>query len=198
MDVLNIYFRFIEVLNSHQSWDMSEGKMNDLEVNEATQSLKKIISAFNDFSTKYLKIPSLVEFGFIHETRKYCEEVNSNYDDINLFYSHNGTYNKISHEIDHHLYKIVTNLCWHAIGEGATSVVIGVAATEKNLQISFDTTIPCFVDIETSEAILVNLAMDSINKAKGEFFVNNHPGNSHELILYFNYPNNLTNGKTDS
>ena len=117
MDALNLYFRFVETLSGNYSLGSAHGKMNDLEANQAMQSLREIISATNDFEAKYLQDPNLIEYGLINELRGFCDHISGTFDDSFVFFSESGRYAKISDLFDVQVYLAITNLLWHAIEE---------------------------------------------------------------------------------
>lgn len=197
MDVLNLYFRFIETLSGNYSLGGGDGKMNDLEANHAMESLRKIISATNDFGAKYLPDRDLIEYGLIHELREFCDHISSTFDDPFAFFSDSGKYIKISDLFDVQVYLAITNLLWHAVAEDATWVLLNVATkTKKNqLQITIDTDMPCYNNIDTSEEVTVNLALDYIQKLGGILAIEHLTGGRGEsfrliLTVAFNKWNN--------
>ena len=184
MDALNLYFRFVETLSGNYSLGSAHGKMNDLEANQAMQSLREIISATNDFEAKYLQDPNLIEYGLINELREFCDHISGNFDDSFVFFSESGKYTKISDLFDVQVYLAITNLLWHAIEEESNWVLLNVVNKPRKdqLQITIDTDIPCYNNIDTAEEITINLALDYIQKLGGTLAIENLTGSRGELF----------------
>lgn len=188
MDALNLYFRFVETLSGNYSLGSAHGKMNDLEANQAMESLREIISATNDFEAKYLQDPNLIEYGLINELQEFCDHISGTFDDSFVFFSESGKYAKISDLFDVQVYLAITNLLWHAIEKESNWILLNVVnkPIKDQLQITIDTDTPCYNNIESSEEITINLALDYIQKLGGtltiEHLTGSH-GESFRLIL---------------
>ena len=186
MDVLSLYFRFVEALSGHHSWGHKTGKINE---SEALLALRKIIAATNDFTAKYLRDEDLIQYGLMHELQGFCEYISTTYEELLAVFSQSGNYQKISDLFDAQVYFAVTNLLWHAIEEDVRLVLLNVDTQKNQLIISIETDKPCYDDIRRSEDVTVNLAMDFIEKIGGA--VNTKPLKdgvvTFQLVLLVNF-----------
>lgn len=165
-EVISLYYRFVESLPDHNP-GYSERKMNDMEAAEAMESLRKIISATNDFVAKYLQDKDLIKYGLIYELRGFCDHISNTYDELFAFFSQEGEYFKVSELFDAQTYSAIINLLWHAIERDTTWVLVSVVAKKNQLQVMIDTNIACYNNMDTSKEITINIALDYIQKLGG-------------------------------